>query len=362
MNLANSYNELLQRLMARRIDPVGLANVISTGSYVPSGSDCDLLVQRIMTRALETAQVVRVVALLEKEALTGYPADVDSEELRLDRELEASRVPVMQRPNELLTQFPSVPVKLSKRVPHRDLGKVWTEYRKGKSESLRNILMEHYLHLVRYNAERIHVKLPDEVELDDLMSAGIFGLMDAIAAFDPDRGVRFETYCVPRIRGAILDELRSMDWVPHLVRSRAHKLDSASKQLEVELGRPPSNDEIANRLKVPLAEFEKMAKDARAVGIVSVSRKWFETESSKDVREIEPPETKRGADPIREIQRQRPEGAHHKGSEPGGTADHHPLLFRRDDDEGDRCHAGPLRVSRQPDAQLDPCPPQGPDG
>src|ERR1043165_9065738 len=101
----------------------------------------------------------------------------------------------------------------------------------GCSEALRNILMENYLHLVRYNAERIHTKLPDEVELDDLMSAGIFGLMDAISAFDLERGVKFETYCAPRIRGAILDELRSMDWVPRLVRSRAGKLDSASKQL-----------------------------------------------------------------------------------------------------------------------------------
>ena len=140
--------------------------------------------------------------------------------------------------------------------------------RRRKTEALRNILMENYLHLVRYNAERIHVKLPDEVELDDLMSAGIFGLMDAIDAFDLDRGVKFETYCAPRIRGAILDELRSMDWVPRLVRSRAHKLDSATKQLEVELGRAPTNEEIAKRLKVSMAEFEKMAKDASAVGLV----------------------------------------------------------------------------------------------
>ena len=105
-----------------------------------------------------------------------------------------------------------------------DIKQVWIDYKKEKTERLRNILMENYLHLVRYNAERIHVKLPDEVELDDLMSAGIFGLMDAINAFDLERGVKFETYCAPRIRGAILDELRSMDWVPRLVRSRAHKL------------------------------------------------------------------------------------------------------------------------------------------
>ncbi|WP_428939477.1 FliA/WhiG family RNA polymerase sigma factor [Fontivita pretiosa] len=185
----------------------------------------------------------------------------------------------------------------------RDIRQVWIQYKKHKSEELRNILMEHYLHLVRYNAERIHVKLPDEVELDDLMSAGIFGLMDAIASFDLDRGVKFETFCAPRIRGSILDELRAMDWVPRLVRSRAHKLDAATKELEVEMGRTPTNEEIARRLKISMSEFEKMAKDASAVGLVSLSRKWFETDSNKDVREIDVLEDKRGADPVREIQR-----------------------------------------------------------
>ena len=119
--------------------------------------------------------------------------------------------------------------------PKRDIKDVWIDYKKTKTEPLRNVLMEHYLHLVRYNAERIHVKLPDEVELDDLMSAGIFGLMDAIAAFDLDRGVKFETYCAPRIRGAILDELRSMDWVPRLVRSRTAR---SRRHQALELSRP----------------------------------------------------------------------------------------------------------------------------
>ncbi len=185
----------------------------------------------------------------------------------------------------------------------RDIRQVWVDYKKEPTRDLRNILMEHYLHLVRFNAERIHTKLPDEVELDDLMSAGIFGLMDAIAAFDLERGVKFETYCAPRIRGAILDELRSMDWVPRLVRSRAHKLEGATKELEVELGRSPTNDEIARRLKISMPEFEKMAKDASAVGVVSLSRKWYETDSNKDVREIDVLEDKRGNNPVREIQR-----------------------------------------------------------
>src|SRR5215467_16117116 len=114
----------------------------------------------------------------------------------------------------------------------RDIKEVWIEYKKTRTEALRNILMENYLHLVRYNAERIHVKLPDEVELDDLMSAGIFGLMDATAAFDLARGVKFETYCAPRIRGAILDELRLMDWVPRLVRHRSSKVEGARQKFE----------------------------------------------------------------------------------------------------------------------------------
>src|SRR5436189_6197881 len=85
----------------------------------------------------------------------------------------------------------------------RDIKEVWIDYKKTKTEPLRNILMEHYLHLVRYNAERIHVKLPDEVELDDLMSAGIFGLMDAIAAFDMESGGKCETYWARRAPGAL---------------------------------------------------------------------------------------------------------------------------------------------------------------
>src|SRR5215204_1879956 len=99
----------------------------------------------------------------------------------------------------------------------QDINDVWKAFKKQKSEELRNLLMLEYISMVKYNAERIYAKLPDEVELDDLMQAGIFGLKDAIESFDLERGVKFETFCAPRIRGAILDELRSMDWVPRLV-------------------------------------------------------------------------------------------------------------------------------------------------
>lgn len=186
----------------------------------------------------------------------------------------------------------------------RDIKDIWKEYQKRKSEPLRNCLIEHYLHLVRYNAERIHVKLPDEVDLDDLMSAGIFGLMDAIAAYDLERCVKFETYCAPRIRGAILDELRSMDWVPRLTRSRAHKISGASRQLEMELGRLPSDDELARRLRISQDELRVLQGDSTEKKTVSLSRKWYETDSGKDVVEGHTLTDPNAVDPVLEAERQ----------------------------------------------------------
>lgn len=182
-----------------------------------------------------------------------------------------------------------------------DWGMVWREFKHSGDPVLRNRLVENFLPIVKYNAERIGAKLPDEIENDDLISAGIFGLLDAIDSFDLGRGVKFETYCAPRIRGAILDELRSMDWVPRLVRSRASKLDRVSRELESTLGRSPTEPEIAQRMKLPPPEFEKLIRDATAVTQVSLSRKYNETDSSKEVCEIDVLEDKRGRDPVSEI-------------------------------------------------------------
>lgn len=185
-----------------------------------------------------------------------------------------------------------------------DILEVWRKYKPDCSDqNLRNILMERYLPLVKYNGEKIWQRLPDGVELDDLISAGIFGLMDAIDAFDMDRGVKFETYCVPRIRGAMLDELRTMDWVPRLVRSKASKINAATKRLETKLGRTPTVNELAAEMQLTVQETEKMISEANAVGLVSLTKKWYETDSYKDVREIDILEDKKGEDPTRRIQK-----------------------------------------------------------
>lgn len=185
-----------------------------------------------------------------------------------------------------------------------EIAEVWQQYKKDPSRrELRNRLVENYLPLVKYNGERIWSRLPDGVELDDLISAGVFGLMDAINAFDMSRGVKFETYCVPRIRGAMLDELRSMDWVPRLVRSKASKLNEAVKKLEAKLGRSPNENELADHMEMTVPELEKLISDANAVGLISLNKKWYETDSYKDVREIDILEDKKGEDPTRRIQK-----------------------------------------------------------
>ena len=188
--------------------------------------------------------------------------------------------------------------------PPDEILEVWREYKADLSRTdLRNRLVERYLPLVKYNGERIWARLPEGVELDDLVSAGVFGLMDAIDAFDLTRGVKFETYCVPRIRGAMLDELRTMDWVPRLVRSKASKLSEATKALETKLGRHPTEQELATQMSLSLEELEKMLLEASAVNLISLNKKWYETDSYKDVREIDILEDKKGEDPTRRIQK-----------------------------------------------------------
>ena len=163
--------------------------------------------------------------------------------------------------------------------------------------------MERYLPLVRYNAERVWAKLPEGVDLNDLMYAGVFGLMDAIEAFDMERGVKFETYCVPRIRGAMLDELRTMDWVPRLVRSKASKMEAARKAVEARVGRPPTDLEISQQMVLPITEFERLKSEASAVNLVSLDKKWYETDSYKDVREVDVVQDGKGEDPTDGIQK-----------------------------------------------------------
>jgi RNA polymerase sigma factor for flagellar operon FliA len=184
-----------------------------------------------------------------------------------------------------------------------DIDQVWKQFHKTRGDENRNLLMQHYMYLVKYAAERLYSKLPDNVELDDLVSAGIFGLMDAIDAYDPERGVKFETYCSPRIKGSILDELRYMDWVPRLVRARAHQLTRATQSLETHLGRKPTEKETAAELDMDMEEFNRLQRDANAVSVVSLDTRYTDGDSEKDVREIDVIKDERSQDPLTEAQK-----------------------------------------------------------
>jgi RNA polymerase sigma factor for flagellar operon FliA len=150
------------------------------------------------------------------------------------------------------------------------VAKLWKQYKRTGSQDVRNELIENYLPLVRNHAERLKAKLPGVVQVDDLTTAGVLGLMDAIEQFDPDRKVKFETFSAIRIRGAMMDELRGLDWVPTLVRQRAKMLSEASATLRSALGRQPSEDEVARHMNVPLDEFKRIAGDSQPANVFSI--------------------------------------------------------------------------------------------
>jgi RNA polymerase sigma factor for flagellar operon FliA len=125
-----------------------------------------------------------------------------------------------------------------------------------------------YLHLVKYVAGRILVNLPASVDINDLINDGVFGLMDAIEKYDRSRTVKFETYAITRINGAIIDALRSMDWVPRTIRHRAREVDRAYERLELELGRTPSREELAGRLRLTAGDLDRLLQRVHARSIV----------------------------------------------------------------------------------------------
>ena len=188
------------------------------------------------------------------------------------------------------------------RMADVDLEAIWVTYKKTKDQNLRNILIEHHMPLVRMIAERVLQTLPKSIELDDLSSAGTFGLMDAIDGFDLSRGIKFKTYCTTRIRGSILDELRSQDWVPRLVRLKAHRLEKALRKLEGELGRNPNTFELADAMGLTINDLQATEAEANAKTIFSLSEKWDDGEDEKEMEKVEILADKKCADPVQAIQ------------------------------------------------------------
>jgi RNA polymerase sigma factor for flagellar operon FliA len=155
-----------------------------------------------------------------------------------------------------------------------DTAALWAAYKGRGDEHAREQLILNYSPLVKYVAGRLSINLPNTVETADLISYGIFGLIDAIEKYEPDRGIKFETYAIARIKGAILDELRAMDWVPRSVRARAREIERAYVKLENELRRVPSDAEVASEIGVSDKDLADIFTKLSYTSVISFDELW----------------------------------------------------------------------------------------
>lgn len=158
--------------------------------------------------------------------------------------------------------------------------KLWAEYKKNHSPALRDKLIRKYMPLVKYVAGKVSVGLPASMEFDDLVGFGQFGLLDAINKYDLDKQVKFKTYAVTRIRGAIFDEMRQLDWVPRSVRQKSKEIEDAISELESRLGRAASDSEIAKQMNLSEDEYHQTIMKISGTSVLSLNDLWYSDDDS----------------------------------------------------------------------------------
>jgi len=160
---------------------------------------------------------------------------------------------------------------------------LWIEYKKTRNTSIRELFIVKYAPLVKYVAGKVAIGMPGNVEFDDLVGYGVFGLLDAIDKYDPEKNVKFNTYAVTRIRGAIFDELRSIDWVPRSVRQQSREVEEAIADLEARLGRAATDVEIARELGMSVDEFQQVLLKISGTSVISLTDLRFGSEDAEQV-------------------------------------------------------------------------------
>ncbi len=180
-----------------------------------------------------------------------------------------------------------VPDEEAKAKKITELSIDWLRYQRDGNEEVRARLLRRYLPLVRNVAGRMAIGFPRSVELSDLINTGVIGLVEAFRNFDPDRGVKFETYAVPRIRGAILDELRALDWVPRSTRARSREIERALLALENDYGRPPTDAELAHKLGCTVEDLMLAIGDVTGSSLLSLDETVYREEDNHQVPRIE---------------------------------------------------------------------------
>ncbi len=183
-----------------------------------------------------------------------------------------------------------------------EVDRLWAAFAREHTQELRDRLIDHYMILVYQTAERMASRLPDHVNINDLIGWGALGLIDAINRFEHDRGIKFATYCCSRISGQILDELRRLDWIPRLVRVRVHQLARAREDLTCRLGRTPDDEEIAGELGLGMDQYDEFVRETRIKNIVSLNRK-HDDEDENELGQIEMLPDVTATNPLTELQR-----------------------------------------------------------
>jgi RNA polymerase sigma factor for flagellar operon FliA len=178
-----------------------------------------------------------------------------------------------------------------------DMQRVWIEYRRTKDQKLRDRLILTYAPLVKYVAGRLGSGLPAHVDDEDLASYGLLGLIGAIERYDPMREIKFETYALGRIKGAIIDELRTLDWVPRSVRSRARQIERTIGELEAKFGRAPTDEEIAGKLGVSEEELDDDLFQISRTSIAALDELWTVSAGGDQVSLIDTIEDTSGPSP-----------------------------------------------------------------
>ncbi|MGD9938416.1 MAG: RNA polymerase sigma factor WhiG [Clostridia bacterium] len=168
-------------------------------------------------------------------------------------------------------------------LEHHSEEELWVSYKKKKDPLIRESFIKQYAPLVKYVAGKVAATMPHSVDFDDLVGFGVFGLIDAIDKYDPDKNVKFKTYAVTRIRGAIFDELRSIDWVPRSVRQKSKEIEEAIVETEAKLGRPATDSEIAGSMGLTDSEFAKTMLKVSGTSILSLSDVWYTADDSDKV-------------------------------------------------------------------------------
>jgi len=180
---------------------------------------------------------------------------------------------------------------------------LWIIYKKTKDPKIREHLIKQYAPLVKYVAGKVAMGKPGNIEYDDLVGFGVFGLIDAIEKFDPDKNVKFKTYAVTRIRGSIYDELRAIDWIPRSIRKTMKEVETAINKIEGQTGKVATDQEIANELGVDIREFYSLLTKISGTSLISLSDTWYSGDDNDKIAIIDTIESPSNMNPDVSVER-----------------------------------------------------------